>query len=471
MSENKFFLQDITTKIGSGSTPKGGNDSYHKSGVSLIRSQNILDFKFSKKGLVYIDKNQAKSLSNVEVHEDDILLNITGDSIARCCIVPKEILPARVNQHVSIIRTKADVDSKYLLYYLQNLKPYLLNISRVGGTRNALTKDAISKLPILLVKNHKHIASLLSSLDEKIELNNKINLELESIIQTIYNYWFVQFEFPDKDGKPYQSNGGKMVYSEELKRKIPEGWTIVVLEEVLKELTKGITTEYVEKSNLINLNQKVNKGFRLEREYYKYLDPNIYVPKEKFAKEKDILINSLGQGTLGRVHLFCESVNNIVVDQHLFILRVNEEIMNPTYLYLLLSSKPYQKQIERQVTGSTGMQMLNASNLRTIQIVKPDLTIAKLFDDKVYSLYKKVICNEYENEHLTSLRDWLLPMLMNGQVGFRKDVEKNEVKSSVPEKRDEKFELWLSNQGVAARGDIDQMTLREIFDAMDEDDK
>lgn len=176
MSRDKFeFLKNLTTKIGSGATPTGGQASYKPEGVSLIRSQNILDLNFSEEGLAFIDSEQAAKLNNVEVQPGDILLNITGDSIARACKVPKEILPARVNQHVSIIRSNSIIDTDYLLYYLIFRKNYLLTISRVGGTRNALTKDAIEKIEIRLDKNDSRISAILASLDYKIKLNNRIN--------------------------------------------------------------------------------------------------------------------------------------------------------------------------------------------------------------------------------------------------------------------------------------------------------
>lgn len=183
MSKTKKTLKDITTKIGSGATPTGGQNAYKNEGISLIRSQNILDFKFSMDGLAYIDEIQAKALNNVTVEENDILLNITGDSIARACIVPTSILPARVNQHVSIIRCKDIVNSEYVFYYLEYLKPYLLKICGVGGTRNALTKEAIEKLEIELPDKdiQTRIGQILSSLDAKIELNNRINTELEAM--------------------------------------------------------------------------------------------------------------------------------------------------------------------------------------------------------------------------------------------------------------------------------------------------
>ena len=111
---------DVCEKIGSGATPRGGKESYCNEGISLVRSQNILDFTFSSDGLAHINDIQAQKLSNVEVQEDDVLLNITGDSVARACMMDPSFLPARVNQHVAIVRGKSDkVVSSFILYFLQ----------------------------------------------------------------------------------------------------------------------------------------------------------------------------------------------------------------------------------------------------------------------------------------------------------------------------------------------------------------
>ncbi len=137
-------LGELTTKIGSGATPSGGNSSYKQSGISLVRSMNVYDEGFIMKNLAYIDGQQAKKLDIVTLMENDVLLNITGASISRCCVVPKEILPARVNQHVTILRPKAELISCSFLHYSlisKFNKDRLLKISRAGGaTREALTK-------------------------------------------------------------------------------------------------------------------------------------------------------------------------------------------------------------------------------------------------------------------------------------------------------------------------------------------
>lgn len=145
-----YRLGDISEKIGSGATPRGGKETYLGfGGTSLIRSQNVLDFSFSKNGLAYISEEQAHELRSVTVEDEDVLLNITGDSVARVCQVSAEILPARVNQHVAIIRGKKEViNQSFLKYYLlePSFKRHMLGLSSAGATRNALTKVLIAIL-------------------------------------------------------------------------------------------------------------------------------------------------------------------------------------------------------------------------------------------------------------------------------------------------------------------------------------
>ena len=176
-------LIDICEKIGSGATPRGGKEAYCDEGISFIRSQNVLDFTFSRDGLAFINDEQAKKLSNVEVHDGDVLLNITGDSVARACVMDSDFLPARVNQHVAIVRgNKKHVLNNYILYFLQWRKDYLLQLASAGATRNALTKGMIEQLEIDLppLIDQKKIVVVLDLLQSKIVLNQKINDNLQA---------------------------------------------------------------------------------------------------------------------------------------------------------------------------------------------------------------------------------------------------------------------------------------------------
>ncbi len=188
-------LDKITSKIGSGATPTGGGNDYKPEGISLIRSQNVLDFGFSEDGLAFIDDLQADKLQNVEVIEHDILINITGESVTRCCIVPKKYLPARVNQHVSILRPIPKLaDYRFVYYYIHSIKPELHSMAEIGCTRRALTKSMLEQLDILLppLSEQLAIAGVLSSLDDKIDLLHRQNKTLEAMAETLFRQWFVE---------------------------------------------------------------------------------------------------------------------------------------------------------------------------------------------------------------------------------------------------------------------------------------
>ena len=216
----------------------------------------------------------------------------------------------------------------------------------------------------------------------------------------MFESWFVDFE-------PF---GGKM----------PDDWKVSKLQESASEVIRGFTSKYVEKSNLINLNQKVNKGHYLEKQYYKFLDESISVPKEKFARKKDILLNSLGQGTLGRIHFWYETSANVVVDQHITIIRAKKGVTTAEYLYLLLSSSKYTDYFESCITGTTGMLMLNISAVRNADIMLPTIEIQEKLTCIVGALYEKIEQNNQENILLAQIRDTLLPKLMSGEIDVSK---------------------------------------------------
>ncbi len=145
-------LGDITTKIGSGATPKGGKETYQEKGITLIRSMNVHNGKFEYKDLAHISDEQGAKLDNVMIEENDVLLNITGASVARSCVVPNNILPARVNQHVCIIRCKKCIIPEFLNNLLidDNYQELLWNIAGSGATREAITKQQVENLNIIL---------------------------------------------------------------------------------------------------------------------------------------------------------------------------------------------------------------------------------------------------------------------------------------------------------------------------------
>lgn len=169
-------LGEVCSKIGSGATPKGGRNSYRADGISLIRSMNVYDHAFKYDELAHINEVQAKLLENVTIEQDDVLINITGASVARCCVVPNDVLPARVNQHVSILRiaNRKVLEPDFLCYSLitKECKVRLLGIGEAGSTRQALTKSALQSFTISMpmIIEQRQIVNRLDILVEKTKL-------------------------------------------------------------------------------------------------------------------------------------------------------------------------------------------------------------------------------------------------------------------------------------------------------------
>ena len=164
----KKTLKELTVKIGSGATPRGGSASYKTEGISLVRSMNVHDLNFRKNKLAFIDDDQAKALSNVTLQENDVLLNITGASIARCCMIPKEFLPARVNQHVSIIRAKKEIINPSFLVLLLTSRFYkdqILFTGEQGATRQAVTKAQLQAFKVAFPKSLTEQQAIVKKLD------------------------------------------------------------------------------------------------------------------------------------------------------------------------------------------------------------------------------------------------------------------------------------------------------------------
>ena len=210
-------LRELCPKIGSGATPHGGAAVYIDAGTSLIRSQNVYNVKFEYEGLAHITADAAKRLDGVTVEPGDVLLNITGDSVARTCIVPDNVLPARVNQHVAIIRADPELlDYRYLNYYLASpfMQAHMLGLAvGKGASRNAITKAMIEdfSIPLPPLPVQRRNADILSAYDDLIENNRKQIKLLEEAAQRLYKEWFIDLRFPGHEHTPIV-NG------------LPDGW-------------------------------------------------------------------------------------------------------------------------------------------------------------------------------------------------------------------------------------------------------
>ncbi|MDM1299853.1 restriction endonuclease subunit S [Empedobacter falsenii] len=382
------------------------------------------------------------------------------------------------------------VDYKYLYYYLGSFD--LKSLLDTGSCQSQITINELGNFNVSVPKlsTQQKIASVLSSLDDKIELNNKINAELEAMAKTLYDYWFVQFEFPNEKEEPYKSSGGKMVYNDVLKREIPEGWEVKKLDNCIHKIIdyrgrtpKKMDSEWSENSNdIIAISAKhIKQGKLVNLEVANRVDEALYSKwmKEELA-EGDILMTS--EAPCGEF-FYLIGETKYCLSQRVFAMRSDPHVINHSCLYFELSFGNGYSQIMGKVSGSTVFG-IRQDELRTVNILIPLFNLQNKFSEKILPIYERIRNNQKQNQELTQLRDWLLPMLMNGQVKVE-DVEEQVFDmvaepSATYEKvantckietKEDRFELWLSNQKLAARGDIDEVVLREIFDAMDDEDQ
>ncbi|MBN1535923.1 MAG: restriction endonuclease subunit S [Anaerolineales bacterium] len=389
-------LATLCNKIGSGATPRGGKETYHDDGpYALIRSQNVLDFFLSKEGLAYINKDQAMQLNNVEVKEGDILLNITGDSVARVCQVSKELLPARVNQHVSIIRPDVSrLDPEFLKYYLLNpkFKNHMLGLASVGGTRNALTKGMIEDFSIQVppLPTQNRIAEILSALDDKIELNRQTNATLEAIAQSIFKEWFVDFNFPDATGEMVDSELGM----------IPKEWRVGKLEEIITNFDR----KRVPLSSRERENRKGAFPYYGAASILDYVDDYLFDGVYLLMGEDGTVITEDGKPVLQYVS------GKFWVNNHTHVLQGKKPFSTE---YVLLQLK--NTNVKHIVTGAV-QPKINQGNMNELPVVIPDEFTLLSFQDTITPIFSNILDTEQETSILTGIRNNLLPKLLNGEI-------------------------------------------------------
>ncbi|EMH1104436.1 restriction endonuclease subunit S [Proteus mirabilis] len=465
-------LGEYCCKIGSGATPKGGSSVYLDAGdVCLIRSQNIYNDGFEEGGLVYIDEVAAAKLRNVIVEHNDILLNITGDSVARVCLVPDAYLPARVNQHVAIIRpNKEHFDARFLRYFLASPKTQilLLNLSSAGATRNALTKSMIEnfEVPKPSLSVQVFIANILQILDDKIMKNRQINQTLEQMAQTLFKSWFVDFDpVVDNalDAGFFEQN---LAFSDELLRRVeirktvrksdnfkplsedirqlfpntfeecaesalglggwvPKGWKVKMLGEITDELRRGISPKYIEEGGIQVINQKCIRNHEISYELTRRHNQEIRSISGRELNIGDVLVNSTGVGTLGRIAQVTSLPETTVVDSHVTVVRASDE-MCPIFTFgqLMISME---KNIERLGEGSTGQTELSRKILSEQLVILPPRNIAVKAEVSFKSFSEMQTANRNQNTELAKLRDTLLPKLISGELSL------SNIKIDIPE--------------------------------------
>lgn len=459
-------LGDYCLKVASGATPKGGKEVYFDDGdISLIRSQHVYNDGFQAEGIVYIDEKAANKLRNVEVLENDILLNITGDSVARVCIVPDEILPARVNQHVLIIRVNPDeLDYRYVHAYLSSkeVQAKLLMLASSGATRNALTKGMIESfgIPKLEIEIQQQIGRVSHTMNRKRWNNQHINSTLESIAQTLFKSWFVDFD-PVRAKVAAKANGedpqlaammaisGKtaeelQILSPEKYQKltasanlfpdelietshgeIPKGWEWKAFGEFLEKTIGGDwgtelpDVKHIEKVCIIRgTDLPTLQSGGLDKIPIRYVQPNKFESRELVVGD---LIVEVSGGSKDQ-----PTGRSIMINQNL-LNRLGGKAVPASFCRLMrpakLNASFYLAQHMKYIydNGKTWLyqnQSTGISNFQTKHFLETELlpfeeTIINNFAEYIKPLVDQATSNE--SLKLAELRDTLLPKLLSGE--------------------------------------------------------
>lgn len=411
---NEFIivkLKDIG-RIVTGKTPSSKEpESYGESYLFITPSDNF-ENKYIDKTLRSLSEYGKNALNGKLLKENSVLVTCIGSAMGKVAL---NKFPAVTNQQINSIEVQEAFSSDYIYYCLKNNYTLFRNAASGSTALPILNKTDFEELPIKIHKNlktQKSIAAVLSALDQKIALNKQINARLEEMAKTLYDYWFVQFDFPDTDGKPYKSSGGEMVFDETLKREIPKGWKVKSLGEIASTSSGGTPTstiqEYYKGGNIPWINSgELNNNFIVHTDNF-ITQTGMDNSSAKLVSEKSILLAMYG-ATAGKTSLISfktttnQAICSILPKDMNYRVYIKSYLDN-MYLYLV------------QLSSGSARDNLSQDKIKRLHLVIPESGILEIFSKVTEDFYKKIEINLKQNHQLTQLRDFLLPMLMNGQV-------------------------------------------------------
>ncbi|MCQ2274940.1 MAG: restriction endonuclease subunit S [Bacteroidales bacterium] len=399
--------------------------------VKCLRSADIVPiYQFDYSGIPFRYVSQ-KSMEARILHEGDIVIEKSGGtnncSTGRPIYISGELLennePLLCSNFCSAIRLKKDWNPRYVYYYLRLIHKEGLFFNFEGKTSGIhnLDMDAAFKaidIPEISYPEQEQVAKILSSLDRKIALNRKINAELEQMAKELYDYWFVQFDFPNAEGKPYKSSGGKMVYNPQLKRDIPEGWEVKKIEDCTAILKDGTHNPPKRIKNGVPL--LTGQMFGLDfldytKATFVSLDDYKQIHSTYHPQNSDFVMTKIG--TVGKINYLTNNDLPITIHCNSAILRFIPE-MHGLFTYYYLKSELFQLRLNA-VLGQSIQEFAGLDVIGSILIETPPSRIIGNFNKMLDTLFSKKIVIRDENKQLTTLRDQLLPLLMNGQVKIK----------------------------------------------------
>lgn len=393
-------IKDISLEIGSGITPLRSNELYWNSpDIPWIKTEQLGQYRIFA-STEYIS-NFALEDTNIRLwspHTVSVAMYGEGKTRGNASIL---MIETTTNQACCNIKVNdALADYRFLYYWLKNNYENLRTLS--AGVRNNLNADDIKSFPFPenSLPEQEKIADILSVVDDKIELNSKICSELETMAKTFYGYWFMQFDFPDENGKPYRTSGGEMEWNEQLKREIPKGWGVTNIGKITANFD----------SRRIPLSQNERNSMKGDIPYYgatgvmDYVDRFIFDGQYVLIAEDGSVMDSDGYPIVQMIW------GKAWVNNHAHVLEGHNGYSNEL-LYFVLKDIP----VIKIMTGSI-QKKINQDNLNNYKIPQIPHKIANRFTSILKPIFSKLRAVEIENSELTKLRDWLLPMLMNGQA-------------------------------------------------------
>lgn len=396
-----------------------GQRFFKTHGVPIIRGNNLTtDYKkFNDDGFVFLTEEKADELKSDAI-KGDILFTAAG-TIGQVGMIPQSAKYDRYVISNKQLRFRIDpekADPDYVYYWLASPWIYKTIIARnTGSTVPLINLGIIKSLPVSLPKDiveQKKIASILANIDEKIALNNRINTELEAIAKTLYDYWFVQFDFPDANGKPYKTSGGKMEYNTTLKREIPAGWRASNILSLANLLGGGTPTktkpEYWNGSIPFFTPTDSDKNIYSLNTQDLITDLGLKNSSTRLFEKNTIFITA--RGSVGRLAL---NAVPMAMNQSCYALKAKQGV---SFAFLYFLTKELINHLEVKATGSVFNSIISNDIEYTYLALPEDNGLIDKYAKKTELAFAKIELLTKENQHLIELRDWLLPLLMNGQV-------------------------------------------------------
>jgi len=409
MEYKKYKLGDICKIFGRigfrGYTTEDLVSSPANGAISLSPS-NIVDGVMDLSKCTYINWEKYEESPEIKIASNDIVIVKTGNSYGRTAIIRNVEHPMTLNPQFVVLKN-IQINPVYLSYFLKTDEFQKQVYGIVGGSAiPTLSQENLARL-IVRVPNENiqnTIADILDSLEGKIEVNKRINDNLEAMARQLYDYWFVQFDFPNENGKPYKSNGGKMVWNEKLKRNIPNKWNNGILSNIAN-ITMGQSPDgssYNENGNgTIFYQGSTDFGIRFPS-IRKYT-----TAPSRFAKKGDILMSV--RAPVGAMNI---ANNDCCIGRGLTSL--SSKVGSTTHLYYILDD--LRMKFENINSAGTTFGALTKDGLYGLPVVVPSVDIIKQFEDICKPIFDKQMCIGEEINALTKQRDELLPLLMNGQA-------------------------------------------------------